>query len=103
MFDSLGKWAVSSKETFFQDCSCIFLHIFQTDWNDGRVLCNLVVSVGGNLGDCQTGSDIERIQYGMFTFHSGPYIDCNVNITQIPMKPRAFFSVIVKKFIKFMT
>ena len=75
--------------------------MFQTDWNDGRVLCNLVVSVGGNLGDCQTGSDIERIQYGMFTIHSSPYIDCNVNITQIPMKPRAFFSVIVKKFIKY--
>ncbi|XP_022288939.2 filamin-A-like [Crassostrea virginica] len=38
---------------------------FTTDWNDGRVLFNLVVSVGGNLGDCQTGSDIERIQYGI--------------------------------------
>lgn len=38
---------------------------FTTDWNDGRVLCSLVSSLGGNLGDFHTASDIERIQYGI--------------------------------------
>ncbi|XP_062597927.1 filamin-C-like [Saccostrea cucullata] len=38
---------------------------FTTDWNDGRVLCQLVTNLGGNLGDFHTASNIERLQYGI--------------------------------------
>lgn len=47
----------------FQSTIC-----FQTDWNDGQILCELVSSLGGNLGDYNTASSIERLQYGTYSY-----------------------------------
>ena len=53
---------------FFSDLDRIIL---QSDWNDGRVLCNLVTSVGGNVQGwpTMTGDTVENMQRGMFNHY----------------------------------